>query len=219
MDFNVFDLVIGGIILLLGLKGILNGFFKELFGLIGIVGGIFVASRVAVDIGTILSDAIFKFDSPAAVNFLGFLVTLAVFWGVMIALGVLFKKFSRASGLGILDKLFGFVFGAGKFFFIFAVITHIFFNFKTVKENIEIKNSIMLPMLIETGEFIMQIDSGKIANDINKKIDTAVENTKNSASDKISQKILKSVSEEKDKLIEEVNKRLKDNNISLQERE
>jgi membrane protein required for colicin V production len=52
MDFSIFDLIVGSIILLLGLKGILNGFFKELFGLIGIVGGIFVGSRVANEVGT-----------------------------------------------------------------------------------------------------------------------------------------------------------------------
>ena len=74
MDFSIFDLIVGSIILLLGLKGILNGFFKELFGLIGIVGGIFIGSRVAKYVGTFLSDAIFKFDSPAAINFLGFLI-------------------------------------------------------------------------------------------------------------------------------------------------
>ena len=48
MEFSIFDLVVGSIILLLGLKGILNGFFKELFGLIGIVGGIFIMEALSV---------------------------------------------------------------------------------------------------------------------------------------------------------------------------
>ena len=38
MEFNYFDIITGAIILLLGLKGIVNGFFKEIFALIGIIG-------------------------------------------------------------------------------------------------------------------------------------------------------------------------------------
>lgn len=215
MDFSIFDLIIGSIILLLGLKGIINGFFKELFGLIGIVGGIFIASRVATDVGTLLSDAIFKFDSPAAINFLGFLVTLSVFWGVMIGSGILLKKFSKVSGLGILDRIFGFILGAGKFFFIFAVITYVFFNFKTVRSNFDIKDSFMLPILIETGDFIMHIDGDKLA-DVNSSIDSAVKKAKESLKDEGTQILLKSASQEKEKLINEVSKTLKENNISLQ---
>ena len=63
MDIHLFDLVVGVIILLLGLKGILNGFFKELFGLIGIIGGIFVASRIGASIGNLLNDIIFHLNS------------------------------------------------------------------------------------------------------------------------------------------------------------
>jgi len=63
MEFNHFDLVIVSIILLLGLKGIINGFFKELFGLVGIIGGIFIASRVGDEVGLYLSDLIFNFEN------------------------------------------------------------------------------------------------------------------------------------------------------------
>jgi membrane protein required for colicin V production len=51
MDLNYFDIIAAAIILLLGLKGIVNGFFKEIFGLVGIIGGIFIASRFGPDVG------------------------------------------------------------------------------------------------------------------------------------------------------------------------
>ena len=121
MDFSYFDIVVVVLVLLLGLKGILNGFFKEFFGLLGIVGGIFVASRVAKSVGEILSNAIFKFESSSAINFSGFLVTLAAFWLLMVSVGILFKKLSSASGLGFFDRIFGFIFSAGKFFFIATI--------------------------------------------------------------------------------------------------
>ena len=215
MDFSVFDLIVGSVILLLGLKGILNGFFKELFGLIGIVGGIFIASRVATDVGTFLSDSIFKFDSPAAINFLGFLTTLAVFWGAMIGAGILFKKFSNMSGLGLLDKILGFIFGSGKFFFIASVIVYAVYNFKAVRDNFEIENSIMFPVLVETGRFIMHIDGGQIADDINASIDEGVEKAKESLADESTKAMLEAAEKNKDKILKTVNEKLKESNISL----
>ncbi len=215
MDFSIFDLVVGSIILLLGLKGILNGFFKELFGLIGIIGGIFVGSRVASDVGTLLSEAIFKFESPAAISFLGFLVTLALFWGSMIGVGILFKKFSKMSGLGLMDKILGFVFGSGKFFFIASVIVYAVYNFKAVRDNFDMEGSFMFPALVETGRIIMHIDGEEMANDINKSIDKGVEGAKDILHDEAAKKIMESAKEEKEAVIKAVNKQLQESNISL----
>ena len=173
MEFNYFDLVASVIILLLGLKGIINGFFKEVFGLIGIIGGIFVASRVGDSVGKALSDAIFKLDNSAAISFLGFLVTLGVFWIFMIVVGFIFKKLSLLSGLGIFDRILGFVFGASKFFLIAAVIAHAAYSIKAVKSTLEepMSNSFLFPVLVETGAFIMKLDPVEISDDINKSID------------------------------------------------
>ena len=186
MDLNYFDLIIGSIILLLGLKGIINGFFKEVFGLIGIVGGVFIASRFSNEAGTFLSNLIFKFDNESAINLTGFLVVLAVFWAVMILLGILFKKLSSASGLGIFDRILGFVFGASKFFLIVSIIAFAVNNVKTIRENLKtpMKNSILFPILVQTGGFIMKLDPvdnvEELKNSqekIQKKIDEAVEET------------------------------------------
>lgn len=217
MDFSIFDLIVGSIILLLGLKGILNGFFKELFGLIGIIGGIFIGSRVAKDVGTFLSDAIFKFDSPAAISFLGFLVTLAIFWASMIGLGILFKKFSKLSGLGLMDKVLGFIFGSGKFFLIASVIVYAIYNFKAVRDNIDMEGSIMFPALVETGRVIMRIDGEKIADDINKSIDEGVEGAKSALEDNITQELIDDAKQEKKAIMDAVNQKLKESNISLEE--
>jgi len=215
MDFSIFDLIVGSIILLLGLKGILNGFFKELFGLLGIVGGIFIGSRVAKDVGTFLSDAIFKFDSPAAISFLGFLVSLAAFWGLMITAGILFKKFSKLSGLGFMDKVLGFVFGSGKFFFIASVIVYAFYNFKAIRENVDMQSGIMLPVLVKTGSIIMKMDGEKIASDINNSIDEGLENAKDVLEDEAAKKVLESANSEKDAIIKKVETQLDENNLSL----
>ncbi|MBU0720990.1 CvpA family protein [bacterium] len=183
MEFNYFDIIAAIIILLLGLKGIINGFFKEVFGLIGIIGGIFIASRVGDSVGQYLSDMIFKFENSAPVSFTGFLVTLASFWLLMIMVGYTFKKLSSLSGLGPVDKLLGFVFGAGKFFLIAAVIAHAAYNIQAVKASVDgaMKDSILFPVLVETGSFIMKLDPVEISSEVNatmqKTIHKAIDNS------------------------------------------
>ncbi|MDQ7043148.1 MAG: CvpA family protein [Sulfurimonas sp.] len=173
MEINYFDIVAAVIILLLGLKGIINGFFKELFGLIGIIGGLFIASRVGDDIGEYLNNLIFNFSSSSAVSFLGFLTTLALFWLLMILIGYTFKKLSSLSGLGPVDRILGFVFGASKFFLIAAVIAHAAYNIKAVKSTLDsvMETSILFPIMVETGAFIMKIDPVGLSEDINATIE------------------------------------------------
>lgn len=195
MDLNYFDIIAGVIILLLGLKGIINGFFKEVFGLIGIIGGIFVASRVGDDVGQYLSNLIFKFSNESAISFTGFIVSLAGFWLVMIATGIVFQKLSRLSGLGTIDKILGFVFAASKFFLIAAVIAFAISNIKSLKPTMDsvMQNSVLYPVLVSTGGFIMKIDPVEEVVDINKSIDDATkiveEKTKEIVGESIKEKI------------------------------
>jgi len=208
MEFNYFDLVASVIILLLGLKGIINGFFKEVFGLIGIIGGIFVASRVGDSVGQTLSDAVFKLDNSAAISFLGFLVTLGIFWVFMIIIGYIFKKLSLLSGLGIFDRILGFVFGASKFFLIAAVIAHAAYSIKAVKTTIEepMQNSFMFPILVSTGAFIMKLDPVEISDDINQSIDKVTKQV----TDKVNLEVDKNIKNSTDVIVEKTKQELQD---------
>jgi membrane protein required for colicin V production len=187
MEFNYFDLVASIIILLLGLKGILNGFFKEIFGLIGIIGGIFVASRVGDQVGEYLNNTIFHFQSDAAVSFTGFLFTLAIFWVVMIIVGVAFKKLSSLSGLGPVDRILGFVVGSGKFFLIAAVIAFALYNIQAVRSTLDsaLKGSVLFPVLVETGRYIMKMDPVGASEELNASIDEATDNIKQSVQENV----------------------------------
>ncbi|MDQ1267818.1 MAG: rane protein required for colicin production [Campylobacterota bacterium] len=197
MEFSYFDIIISILVLFLGLKGIINGFFKELFGLIGIIGGIFLASRIGDDVGKFINNTILKFENDAAISFTGFLVTLALFWLFMIMVGAIFKRLSSLSGLGIFDKILGFVFSASKFFLIAAVIAYAAYNVKAMKPNLDsiMKNSIIFPVLVETGSVIMKIDPIEIPSDIN--------NTLNKSSEAVSDGIDKALEGTAQKIVEE----------------
>ena len=202
MEFNYFDLGAGAIILLLGLKGVINGFFKELFGLVGIIGGIFVASRFGSMIGAYLNDAVFKFDNEGAIKFTGFLATLAIFWILMVLLGYAFKKLTKLSGLGLYDRILGFVFGASKFFLITAVIAHALYNIAALRPSIDsfMNNSKLFPAFVATGSIIMKLDPVKISQDINTTIDMGSEIIQEKTQEIIDEKSQEIITKAKDQI-------------------
>jgi len=206
MDINYFDIVIAAVILLLGLKGIVNGFFKELFGLIGIIGGIFIASRFGDEVGTYLSDMALKLQSQAAISFTGFLATLAAFWLVMIILGFTFKKLSSMSGLGPIDRFFGLIFGAGKFFLIAAVIAFAVHNVKALQTSVDslMKTSVLFPILVKTGGYIMKMDPTEITKDVNNSIQKGIDTTQEKITDTIKENLDSTTQENIEKIKEEV---------------
>jgi len=216
MEYSYFDIIITIIILFLGLKGILNGFFKELFGLLGIVGGIFIASRLGNDVGQYLSDMIFKFQNSAAINFTGFLVTLAVFWMFMVFIGFIFKKLSNMSGLGPVEKMLGFIFGAGKFFLISAVIAHAAYNIKVVKSSIDstMQKSVLFPILVKTGSFIMKLDPVEISDDIN----TTIDEGKEVIQEQINKSTIEIVNDTKEQIKESMPEITKDIELNKEEK-
>jgi len=166
MELNYFDVAVGSIVLLLGLKGLLNGFSKEFFGLAGIVGGVFVASHLGGLIGKFLSDTLFHFETPTAVNLVGFIFALGIFWLLMVALGAGFKKLSAMSGLGPLDRILGFIIGSSKFFFILSIIVYALFSVTAIRENFgeKMENSFFFEPMFATGDFILHIETDDVTS-------------------------------------------------------
>ncbi|MCK4737311.1 MAG: CvpA family protein [Sulfurimonas sp.] len=210
MELNYFDIIVSIVVLFLGLKGIINGFFKELFGLVGIVGGIFLASRVGDSVGQKLSDLIFNFENSAAVSFTGFLATLIVFWFFMVGVGFVFKRLSSMSGLGAFDKILGFIFSASKFFLIASVIAYATYNVKAMRGSIDSisENSFIFPILVEAGSVIMKLDPVEISNDINETIDKSTEAIQNKISETVSDSTLQIIKETKNKIKENIEQNL-----------
>ena len=125
MDFITwFDIIIIAVVIILGIKGIINGLIKEVFGLIGIIGGVIIASRNANLVGDLISLYIYQL-SDSAEFFFGFLLALLVFWFVCLMLGNLLSRMLKMSGLGFVDRLLGFFVGAAKIFLVLAILAAI----------------------------------------------------------------------------------------------
>lgn len=170
-DFTIFDMVIVSITVLLGLKGLFRGFIKEVFGLVGIVGGLFVASRVALDVGTLIAP-ILALENTATIKMIGFVLGLVGFWAIVYVLGIILSKIFSASGLGIFDRILGFIFGSAKIFLIFSVIAYALYQMQSFKGLMDKKfaTSTTFPFLIETGAFIVKLDTSDFTNAISKQL-------------------------------------------------
>lgn len=128
------------------------------------------------------------FETPAAVNLVGFVFTVGIFWLLMVALGAGFKRLSTLSGLGIVDQILGFLVGASKFFFIMSVIVYALFSVTAIRENFgdRMKDSFFFEPMVATGDFILHIETGEVLNlmNDNNQSDSNVTNDKEQVKEK-----------------------------------
>ena len=169
MDFiTIFDLGVAALVLILGIQGVLNGLIQEVFGLVGLIGGIVVASRFAKEAGELVSEKVYKLDGDSVLFFMGFLVLLIGFWLACLAIGAFLSKMVGLSGLGFLDKIGGFIIGSAKIFLAFSVLFAIISNMQTINSKIEpyFQGSKLHPILLSSGKWIMNLDVNGIKNGV-----------------------------------------------------
>jgi len=161
-NISLLDLVSLALIAFLGVKGIFRGFVKETFGLIGIIGGIYVASRYAQRAGEFLDAHLFHLQNKNSLYLIGFIAALIVFWLFAVAIGSMLGKLVSSSGLGVLDRVLGFFVGAAKVFMIFSIIIYVLNSIPVFKASVEniFKGSIMYPYFTSMGAKIVQFDPG-----------------------------------------------------------
>lgn len=202
-NLNYIDIIVLALVVILGLKGLFRGFTKEMFGLVGIIGGVFIASRTAKELGTLVG-SIIPIDNEKTMLLVGFIISLIIFWTIAYLLGNILAKMLDLSGLGVLDKILGFVFGAGKIFLIFSIIAYALVSVKTVADVLKpkVQNSVVFPILVETGGYIIKLDTGAISKKVEQNINSVVNSTKEA--------IQNATNEELKKKAQELEKQLKE---------
>ncbi len=171
-NVSLLDLVSISLILFLGIKGILRGFVKEVFGLIGIIGGIYIASKYAQVGGEYLDANFLSLQNKASVYLIGFIAVLILFWIVATFVGSMLGKLVNSSGLGIVDKILGFIVGGAKIFLIFSVIIYVLSSIAIFKSSLNsiFEGSMMYPIFQEVGSKIVQIDPAQLNQEAVEKI-------------------------------------------------
>jgi len=193
---NTFDIIIITLITILGLKGLFRGLIKEVFGLVGIIGGVYVASRVTKSVG-LLIDKFIPIENETTMLLIGFVVSLATFWALLYLLGIILSKMFSLSGLGIFDRLFGFVFGGAKVFLIVSVIIYAVSQVNAIKVTLDKKaqDSIMYPILQDVGAMIIKLDTTTLQNTVSSHINGAVEATQDAIEDISAEAIKEKINE------------------------
>ena len=198
---SMFDAIVIAITLILAIKGFLNGFIKEVFGLIGIIGGIYFAGIYYHQAGMYINNNLLTIPNKSAIDLVGFISVFLLFWIFCIFLGFLFGKIFKISALGFIDKLFGFLFGGLKFFLIISIIVVSLYQIEFLKKEMNkfTKNSILFPYMLKIGEKIIHLSP----KDFN------VEKLKNNIENKINEVKIPKIN------LEDINKTLKNVKIPL----
>ncbi len=205
-EFTYFDMAVIGITLVLGLKGLFRGFIKEVFGIIGIIGGIFIASRYSLDIGNLVKP-ILALENEATIKLIGFIVALVGFWVIVYFIGLILNKISDLSGLGIVNRILGFLFGSAKIFLIFSVIIYALYQVQSFKSIIDEKlgTSMTFPYLVDVGGYIIKLDTTEVTKNIEKSVDSVVNTTKETLNKAIEEKVTQEVQEATKEVLDNVN--------------
>jgi len=200
-NINIFDLIVVALITILGLKGLFRGFSKEFFGLVGIVGGVFVASRLSKTAGEMVN-GIIPMENDNTILLAGFVVSLIVFWILAYLVGNVLEKIFKMSGLGVFDRILGFVFGAGKIFLLFSIISYAVSQVKMINDNIKpkLETSIVFPILKDTGNYIIKLDTSGLQTEVSKQLDVVVDATKESMEEISKEELAKKANEMKSQI-------------------
>jgi len=157
---SIFDAVILGITIILGIKGFFNGFIKEIAGLVGIIGGLFLASKYYHEAGVYINTHLFHIPNHSAIDLVGFVSVFVGFWIFAVFIGFLFGKILKISALGGLDKILGFIFSSAKFFVLVSIILVLLYQVQFVRNYINkyVEGSLIFPVMLKLGEKIININ-------------------------------------------------------------
>ncbi|WRG61484.1 CvpA family protein [Helicobacter pylori] len=135
---NYIDLALLVVVVAFGIRGFYHGFVSEVAGTLGIVLGVYLASRysvaVSVAVGNLFSEHLYDLRNETMTNLIGFLLVLASIWVFFLAFGVLLGKVLVFSGLGIIDKALGFIFSCLKTFLVLSFILYALSKMEVMKD-------------------------------------------------------------------------------------
>ncbi|NPA54825.1 MAG: CvpA family protein [Epsilonproteobacteria bacterium] len=203
MDFNIFDVVILCITLILGIKGYVTGIIREIAGLVGIGAGLFFATAYYHKAGEYINSSIFKIANESAINVVGFVAVFVLVWFGVLLVGMMFSKILQVARLGLIDRIGGMIFGAGKFFIIVSVIVTMLSNIDMLQSRLAKyqKDSILWPIMQKVGEKLIHFKP----DDLQKKIEDVKQKVNDKITTQIQQDIQQNIQKVGENLVNSLN--------------
>ncbi|MBU1668487.1 CvpA family protein [bacterium] len=130
------DMIIVGLILFLAIRGLVNGFSKELFNFLALVGGVAVAARAHTPVAELINQQnILPAMNLDFQKFIGFAVILVVIWVIFSIVSSIITRFTSTEP-GFISRILGYIVGVARYVFIFSLIVFGISNSDFLKENL-----------------------------------------------------------------------------------
>jgi len=122
MGFHIVDMIIVGLVLFLAIRGLVNGFSKELFNFLSLIGGIAVAARTHTVVGKFISEQNILPDlSPDLQKLVGFATVLILILIIFNIISSIRTKL-RSENPGFISRVLGYIISVARYVFIFSLI-------------------------------------------------------------------------------------------------
>jgi uncharacterized membrane protein required for colicin V production len=179
MGFHIIDITIVALIAFLAIKGLVNGFTKEILNFIAIVGGVLLAARYNSHVITFINEQNLGITIPEEfAKLIGFIIIiLAVFIVVSLLSTIISSLTSKTTSF--LSRVAGYILSAGRYIFIFSLIIFgvsqsDFFEKSATQFKEETK---LFKPMSEIGMQVLNIDINETVNSVTEKVEKSV-NTK-----------------------------------------
>lgn len=126
---NYIDIIIAVLLIYAFIRGIINGFFAEIAGLIGVIAGIYFAINYSFYIEDYLTNSDFFNWSDTTNKVVAFCATFFIVVLIIVLIGKILTKIANIAALGIVNKILGGLFGVFKTGLILSVFFILFNSF------------------------------------------------------------------------------------------
>lgn len=141
---NPFDMVI---IVILGycmIRGIFRGLIKEVFSAVGVLAGFYIAYEYHDTLSLMLSEWITK---TVYLHMISFVILFCLVFLMITVVGMLLRFIINMALLGVLDRIFGGVFGALKAILIISLVYILMVTFLPPKGVSVVRGSKLAPQI------------------------------------------------------------------------
>lgn len=159
---SIVDVVIGALVSLFAIRGYVRGLFREVFSLLGLVVGFFVAARYHEPVALFWRDS-WQF-SPILLQVLSFVSIFFIVYLAFNIVGLFLHRSAHFLFLGGFNRLGGVLMGAGKAGLVLALLVYGLISQAWVPQNMmaSVNGSSLVAPLFEFGKEVVQFGQATI---------------------------------------------------------